>query len=49
MGGISRGQPPPPATARAAPAIPNRPGPGGPPLPQGRPTGPALPAPLIPS
>lgn len=45
----SRGPPPPPAAARAAPAIPNRPGPGGaPPLPGGRP-GQALPAPLIPS
>lgn len=43
----SRG-PPPPATGRPAPAIPNRPG-GAPPLPQGRPQGQALPAPLVPS
>ncbi|CAD7086702.1 unnamed protein product [Hermetia illucens] len=47
MGG-GRGPPPPPATGRPAPAIPNRPG-GAPPLPQGRPTGQALPAPLVPS
>lgn len=46
---MNRGPPPPPATSRAAPAIPNRPGGGAPPLPQGRPTGQALPAPLIPS
>lgn len=45
-----RGPPPAPASARPAPAIPNRPGGGNvPPLPQGRPTGQALPAPLIPS
>ncbi|KAG4072058.1 hypothetical protein HA402_015557 [Bradysia odoriphaga] len=50
LGSINRGPPPPPATSRAAPAIPNRPGGGGaPPLPQGRPAGQALPAPLIPS
>lgn len=40
----SRGPPPPP-TNRAAPAIPNRPGPG---QPQGRPGG-QLPPPLIPA
>ncbi|XP_035900459.1 dynamin isoform X6 [Anopheles stephensi] len=46
-----RGPPPAPASARPAPAIPNRPGGGGaaPPLPGGRPGGQALPAPLIPS
>ncbi|XP_065089143.1 dynamin isoform X3 [Ochlerotatus camptorhynchus] len=45
-----RGPPPAPASARPAPAIPNRPGGGSaPPLPQGRPGGQALPAPLIPS
>lgn len=44
--GGGRGPPPPPATNRAAPAIPNRPGPGG--APQGRPGG-ALPPPLIPA
>lgn len=45
-----RGPPPAPSSARPAPAIPNRPVGGNvPPLPQGRPTGQALPAPLIPS
>ncbi|XP_055550265.1 dynamin isoform X4 [Wyeomyia smithii] len=45
-----RGPPPAPTSARPAPAIPNRPGGGSaPPLPQGRPSGQALPAPLIPS
>uniref|UniRef100_A0A182SY07 dynamin GTPase n=1 Tax=Anopheles maculatus TaxID=74869 RepID=A0A182SY07_9DIPT len=45
-----RGPPPAPASARPAPAIPNRPGGGAaPPLPGGRPGGQALPAPLIPS
>lgn len=45
-----RGPPPAPASARPAPAIPSRPGGGNvPPLPQGRPGGQALPAPLIPS
>lgn len=45
-----RGPPPAPSSARPAPAIPNRPGGGNvPPLPQGRPTGQSLPAPLIPS
>lgn len=45
-----RGPPPAPASARPAPAIPSRPGGSNvPPLPQGRPTGQALPAPLIPS
>jgi dynamin GTPase len=46
--GGSRG-PPPPASSRPAPAIPNRPGGTAPPVPGGRPTGQALPAPLIPS
>lgn len=41
--------PPLPATSRAAPAIPHRPGSAGLPLPGGRPGGQALPAPLIPS
>ncbi|XP_031636201.1 dynamin isoform X2 [Contarinia nasturtii] len=41
----ARGPPPPPVTNRAAPSIPNRPGPG---APQGRPGG-ALPPPLIPA
>ncbi|XP_050297501.1 dynamin isoform X2 [Anthonomus grandis grandis] len=46
----SRGPPPPLAgTGRPAPAIPNRPGGGAPPLPSGRPQGQALPAPLIPT
>lgn len=46
----SRGLPPTPSSARPAPAIPNRPGgSSAPPLPQGRPTGQILPAPLIPS
>lgn len=46
----NRGPPPAPASARPAPAIPNRPGGGAaPPLPQARPSGQALPAPLIPS
>lgn len=45
-----RGPPPAPASARPAPAIPSRPGGSSvPPLPQGRPAGQALPAPLIPS
>lgn len=45
-----RGPPPAPSSARPAPAIPNRPGGGSvPPLPQGRPSGQSLPAPLIPS
>ncbi|XP_069965679.1 dynamin isoform X4 [Bactrocera oleae] len=43
-----RGPPPPPASGRPAPAIPNRPGGGAPPLPGGRPGG-ALPPPLLPS
>ncbi|XP_055304347.1 dynamin isoform X9 [Sitodiplosis mosellana] len=46
MTAAGRGPPPPPATNRAAPAIPNRPGPGG--APQGRPAG-GLPPPLIPA
>ncbi|XP_052123274.1 dynamin isoform X7 [Frankliniella occidentalis] len=51
MGGSSRPPPVPPASGRPAPAIPNRPGPGGPPMPPGRPTGAGagLPPPLIPS
>ncbi|CAG9765363.1 unnamed protein product [Ceutorhynchus assimilis] len=46
----SRVPPPPPSagTGRPAPAIPNRPGGGAPPMPPGRPQGQALPAPLIP-
>lgn len=49
MGGASRAPPVPPASGRPAPAIPNRPGPGGPPMPPGRPAGAGLPPPLIPS
>ncbi|VEN62882.1 unnamed protein product [Callosobruchus maculatus] len=45
----SRGPPPPPSSGRPAPAIPNRPGGGAPPMPPGRPQGQALPAPLIPT
>ncbi|XP_058840467.1 dynamin-like [Topomyia yanbarensis] len=46
----TRGPPPAPISARPAPAVPNRPGGGiAPPLPQGRPSGQVLPAPLIPS
>ncbi|KAK6631860.1 hypothetical protein RUM43_013926 [Polyplax serrata] len=45
----SRPPPQPPATGRPAPAIPNRPGPGGPPMPPGRPGGAGLPPPLVPS
>ncbi|KAF7284341.1 hypothetical protein GWI33_022323 [Rhynchophorus ferrugineus] len=45
----SRAPPPPPASGRPAPAIPNRPGGGAPPMPPGRPQGQALPAPLIPT
>ncbi|CAH0559043.1 unnamed protein product [Brassicogethes aeneus] len=45
----SRAPPLPPATGRPAPAIPNRPGGGAPPMPPGRPQGQALPAPLIPT
>ncbi|XP_018570216.1 dynamin isoform X1 [Anoplophora glabripennis] len=45
----SRAPPPPPSTGRPAPAIPNRPGGGVPPMPPGRPQGQALPAPLIPT
>ncbi|XP_074025555.1 dynamin-1 shibire isoform X3 [Leptinotarsa decemlineata] len=45
----SRVPPPPPSSGRPAPAIPNRPGGGAPPMPPGRPQGQALPAPLIPT
>ncbi|XP_066994181.1 dynamin isoform X1 [Anabrus simplex] len=48
----SRVPPPPPATGRPAPNIPNRPGPDMgrvPPMPPGRPGGAGLPPPLIPS
>ncbi|XP_076252071.1 dynamin-1 shibire isoform X3 [Rhynchophorus ferrugineus] len=45
----SRAPPPPPASGRPAPAIPNRPGGVAPPMPPGRPQGQALPAPLIPT
>ncbi|XP_060524196.1 dynamin [Cylas formicarius] len=45
----SRAPPPPPSSGRPAPAIPNRPGGGAPPMPPGRPQGGALPAPLIPT
>ncbi|XP_072398017.1 dynamin isoform X1 [Diabrotica undecimpunctata] len=45
----SRAPPPPPSSGRPAPAIPNRPGGGAPPMPPGRPQGQALPAPLIPT
>lgn len=47
--GGSRVPPPPPATGRPAPAVPNRPGGGAPPMPPGRPQGSALPPPLIPT
>ncbi|EEB17704.1 dynamin, putative [Pediculus humanus corporis] len=49
--GAAQNRPPPqpPSTGRPAPAIPNRPGPGGPPMPPGRPAGAGLPPPLIPS
>ncbi|XP_063906290.1 dynamin isoform X5 [Zophobas morio] len=45
----SRAPPPPPSSGRPAPAIPNRPGGGVPPMPPGRPQGQALPAPLVPT
>ncbi|XP_049821520.1 dynamin isoform X1 [Aethina tumida] len=45
----SRAPPPPPSSGRPAPAIPNRPGGGAPPMPPGRPQGQALPAPLVPT
>ncbi|KAL0276140.1 UNVERIFIED_CONTAM: hypothetical protein PYX00_003775 [Menopon gallinae] len=45
----NRPPPQPPATGRPAPAIPNRPGSGGPPMPPGRSGGAGLPPPLIPS
>lgn len=45
----ARGPPPPPGLGRPAPAIPNRPGGGAPPMPPGRPAGQGLPAPLIPT
>ncbi|KAG5881864.1 hypothetical protein JTB14_022449 [Gonioctena quinquepunctata] len=45
----SRVPPVPPSSGRPAPAIPNRPGGGAPPMPPGRPQGQALPAPLIPT
>ncbi|KAK9744412.1 PH domain [Popillia japonica] len=48
-GGVSRVPPPPPSTGRPAPAIPNRPGGGAPPVLPGRPHGQPLPAPLIPT
>nr|XP_022919391.1 dynamin isoform X1 [Onthophagus taurus] len=47
--GSSRVPPLPPTSGRPAPAIPNRPGGGAPPMPPGRPQGQALPAPLIPT
>ncbi|XP_058450062.1 dynamin isoform X2 [Malaya genurostris] len=46
----ARNLPPAPTSGRPAPAVPNRPGnANAPPLPQGRPSGQVLPAPLIPS
>ncbi|GJQ72967.1 shi [Trypoxylus dichotomus] len=47
--GVSRVPPPPPSSGRPAPAIPNRPGGGTPPILPGRPHGQPLPAPLIPT
>lgn len=47
--GGTRAPPPPPNMGRPAPAIPNRPGGGAPPMPPGRPQGQALPPPLIPT
>ncbi|XP_018320820.1 dynamin [Agrilus planipennis] len=47
--GNVRAPPLPPASGRPAPAIPNRPGGGMPPMPPGRPQGQPLPAPLIPT
>ncbi|VVC32015.1 Hypothetical protein CINCED_3A009665 [Cinara cedri] len=52
LNAASRAPPPPPASGRPAPAIPNRPGPEQarqPPAPPGRPGGQGLPPPLIPS
>uniref|UniRef100_A0A8D8Y235 dynamin GTPase n=1 Tax=Cacopsylla melanoneura TaxID=428564 RepID=A0A8D8Y235_9HEMI len=50
-GGQARVPPPPPASGRPAPAIPNRPGPGQPPAPPGRgpPGAQGLPPPLVPT